>query len=311
MGVVFVEGERDLTPNQGGPNGSEPRASTPARRSDRISLEVPIEVAGTDAFGQFFTEGGRTLLLSRHGAKIALSRDLVPDQEVQVSCPSTGKSADARIVGLISSGGGAWHYGIEFLDPGIDVWGIEFPPLSESEKGVARVLMECGHCHARELAYLGEFEAEVFEANGCLSRRCKRCTDTTLWKRSLPEAFGKPTPSPVQPGASLQSPSSTGLRAENEREGIRVSLRMAACIRSRQHGEEILTTEDVSRGGLRFRSSKRYAIGWEVEVAAPYSKEGSNIFAPARVVHAEALPANGLTAYGLSYIPVHKGWPAR
>jgi len=282
-------------------DGGERVASAPVRRSDRISLELPIQVAGTDAFGQDFTDDCRTIVVSRYGAKIALSRDLVPDQEVNVTCSSTGKSADARIVGLISSGDGTWHYGIEFLDPEINLWGIDFPPLSESEKGVGRVLLECQHCHARELVYLSEFEAEVFEANGCLSRRCKRCTEATLWKRARPEASGEVP----------DSSSSARLRTENERQRVRVSLKMAACIRSRQYGEEVVTTENVSRGGLRFRSAKRYAVGWEIEVAVPYSPGGSNIFAPARVENAVTSAADGLTAYGLSYIPIHKGWPIR
>jgi len=284
-------------------------ASALVRRSDRISLAVPIQVAGTDAFGQDFKDDCRTIIVSRYGAKIALCRDVPAQEEVQVNCLSTGISAGARIVGLISSGDGVWHYGLEFLDPQVNVWGIEFPPLSESENAVARALLECGHCHAQELVYLGEFEAEVFEANKCLSRRCNRCTDTTVWKVASAEACDGESPSTAQPAVGPDSRSKAGLRTENERHTVRVSLKMAACIRSRQHGEEVVTTENVSRGGLRFRSPKRYAVGAEVEVAVPYSPGGCNIFAPARVQNAVPSVAGGPTAYGLSYIPVHKGWP--
>jgi hypothetical protein len=150
------------------------------RRSDRVSLEVPIQVAGTDAIGRDFTADTRMLVLSRHGAKIVLGRKLVPDQEVSIFCKSTGKESVARVVGQMGKIPEGHLYGVELLDPEVNLWDIEFPPLSESEKAAARVLLECGHCHSRVLSYLNEFEAEVFEANGFLSRACKRCTDVSV-----------------------------------------------------------------------------------------------------------------------------------
>lgn len=286
-------------------------AAAQARRSDRISLELPIEVSGTDAAGQCFTESSQTLVLSHHGAKILLSRKLVPEQELTIRCPKTGRESDARVVGLTGSGPGGSHYGIEFLDPAINLWGIEFPPLSESEKAVARVLLECGHCRSRELVYLNEFEAEVFEGSKSLSRPCRRCADTSLWKQPLPEAASEQMPSRTQPPGAPQPAPTAIPRAQNERKEVRLSLKMAACIRGPQCGEEVVITENVSRDGLRFKSSKHFAVGWVMEVAVPYSRGASNIFTPVRVEHREALPTEGLTLYGLSYIPIHRGWPAK
>lgn len=279
------------------------------RRSDRITLELPIQVSGTDGMGKGFMQDTRTLVLSRHGAKIVLRCKLVPEQELNIRSHRTGKEADVRVVGQIGGGPEGYFYGVEFLDPGVNLWDIEFPPLVESEKAVARVLLECVRCHTRELTYLNEFEAEVFEANACLSRHCRRCTDTSLWKQSLAQPPSEQIPLPVSPQAAPETTATPPPRTENERKEVRVSLKISACIRSARSGEEVVVTENISRGGFCFRSPKQYAEGSFIEVAVPYSRGVGNIFAPAWIEHAEELPAEGVTLYGVSYVRVHKGWP--
>lgn len=278
------------------------------RRSDRITLELPIEVSGTDANGVGFVEDSKTAVISRHGAKILLKHALVPEQELTIRCRATGKESDARVVGKIGSGPKGYFYGIEFLDPKVNLWDIEFPPLAESEMAVARVLLECVRCHARELTYLDAPEAEVFEANQALSRHCTRCTDMSIWKLSSIQAPTEQIQLAIQPTTVPEPHAVAPARAQNERKVVRVSLKITACIRT-WFGEEVVTTGNVSRGGISFKSSMHYAEGSVVEVAVPYSPGTGNIFAPARVEHAEKLPAEGVTLYGVSYIPVHKGWP--
>ncbi len=281
------------------------------RRSDRIVLELPIQVSGTDGLGHGFMEETRTLVLSRHGAKILGCHKLGPDQELSVRCHKTGKEVVARVVGQIGGGPGGYHYGVEFLDPDVNLWDIDFPPLVESEEAVARVLLECVRCHAQVLTYLNEFEAEVFEANGCLSRSCKRCTDTSIWKAATSQAPSEQIPLPVKLDPAPAAAPAVPLRTQNERKVVRVSLKITACIRHPQFGEEIVVTENVSRGGFRFKSPKCYSRDSIVEVAVPYSRGAGNIFTPARIEHAEQIPGEPLTSYGAAYIPVHKGWPGK
>ena len=95
-----------------------------ARRSDRVPVELPIVVTGTDAMGAGFLEQTRTVMVGRHGAKILLIRMLVPDQEVNVRCLKTSRESDARIVGQLGSEGGGHFYGIELLDDDPNLWGI-------------------------------------------------------------------------------------------------------------------------------------------------------------------------------------------
>jgi hypothetical protein len=173
---------------------------------------------------------------------------------------------------------------------------------------VARLLLECVRCHTRELTYLDAPEAEVFEPNQALSRHCKRCTDMSIWKLSPVMAPTEQIPLLIPPRAISEAPAAAPARTQNERKDVRVSLKIKACIRT-ACGEEVVTTENVSRGGMRFMSVMFYAEGSVVEVAVPYWPSAGNIFTPARVENAKELPAEGVTLYGVSCIPVHKGWP--
>jgi hypothetical protein len=70
-----------------------------------------------------------------------------------------------------------------------------------------------------------------------------------------------------------------------------------------------VATENISRGGFAFTSARLYVAGSSIQVAVPYSPGAGNIFVPAQIEYAEAVPELGLTRYGVSYIPVHRGWP--
>lgn len=96
------------------------------RRSRRVPEEFPIQVAGTDTRGKGFVTESRTLLLSRHGAKILLVNQLAPEQEVHVYCSWTRKAGDARVVGLFGKQREGYSYGIEFLDQEVNLWDMAF-----------------------------------------------------------------------------------------------------------------------------------------------------------------------------------------
>ena len=300
------------------------------RRSDRVSLEVPIQISGTDEAGRVFMDNTIALQLSRHGAKILLGRKLVPDQEITIRCLENSREAETRVVGLIREESEGYSYGVEFLDPEANLWNIEFPPLSESDQGVARLVLECACCHSRELVYLNELEAEVFESNKTLSRHCKRCTGMTLWKESpgpVPSDSVPPpsqaVPPPTESSARPETPAVTPPKSpevappkepavspqptptERQKSGVRLNL--TACIRHAHLGEEVVVTENISREGLGFKSAKYYAEGWSIEVAVPYSRGAGNIFVPGRVTHLEAVPAEGLTLYSVSYVRAQQG----
>jgi len=63
-----------------------------------------------------FVEQTRTLAVGPHGAKILLTRMLVPDQKINILCLATGRASVGRVVGQIGGGPEGHYYGIELLD---------------------------------------------------------------------------------------------------------------------------------------------------------------------------------------------------
>jgi PilZ domain-containing protein len=275
------------------------------RRSDRVSLELPLQLSGIDHSGVGYIAEAHTLIVSRHGGKIIVDRKLVPKQELTVRCIPTGRTADARMVGQTGREPLGYFYGIEFLDGHANPWNIEFPPLADSRKAVARTLLECVRCHKRVVSYLSEVEAEVFEANRCLSRHCKSCHGMGLWTEPVISAATEPAPAHFSLEPVGGAPQAELLRSQNEREETRTNLRMTACLRTAEFGEEIVFTEDVSPGGFRFKSPKLYAKGPILEIAVPYSKKSGSVFVLAQIEWSRPLPSEGMMLYGAWYVQMH------
>jgi PilZ domain len=275
------------------------------RRSDRVSLELALQLSGIDYSGVGYIAEAHTLIVSRHGGKIYADRKLVPKQELTLRCLATGRTADVRVVAQVGRGSLGYLYGIEFLDGNMNPWNIEFPPLADSRKAVARTLLECVRCHRRAVSYLTEVEAEVFEANRCLSRHCKSCRGMGLWTEPVIPAAAKPAPARFSLEPVGVAPQSELLRSQNERKETRANLRMTACLRTAEFGEEIVFTEDVSPGGFRFKSPKLYAKGPIIEIAVPYSKKSGSIFVLSQIEWSRPLPSEGMMLYGAWYVQMH------
>ena len=264
------------------------------RESDRRALEIPIEVMGTDSLGTQFLDRSHTLAIGRHGAIISLERNLLSLQEVMIRCPGTGREAEATIIGLIGKSRGDYHYGINFLGGVDNIWGIEFPPLTESEGATEGAVLECTRCKNREAISLDDFELEVLEANGQLSRSCQRCRDVSLWRKSREEI---PEPEIVTPATSPEIPA----QRQNRRREVRREMKVTACVRTTRLGQDLVKTRTVSRHGLCFTSPWEYTQGESVEVAVPYSRTGSNIFLPAKIVRLQLLASAGTRMYAIAF----------
>ena len=245
------------------------------------------------------------MVISRHGAAIVLKRELAPEQEVLIRRTDNRQEAVFRVVGQIGRQAEGYVYGVALVDSRENFWAIHFPPLAESEQAVGCVLLECQACQSREVAYLNELEAEVFEVNHCLSRPCKGCNQITFWRQAEHAITSKRTSAPLQ-GRAVPSPVPIPQpRTKNERKYVRVKTKFTACLRHARLGDEVVVTEDVSRGGLRFKSRKHYPQGSLIEVALPYSPTGANIFTSARIVRAQERPGEGLVEYGVAFTLVH------
>ncbi len=264
------------------------------RRSDRVYLELRIQISGVDASGESFAEQTQTLVISRHGAKIIAHRLLVPQQPLNLRCYKTGIETLARVVGQIGHVEEGYYYGLEVSDVQVNAWGIEFPPLPETSDAAGRVLLECIRCRAQEVVHLDVFALEVLLANQVLLRPCKNCpgVGNSLWKQATVKEAEQAAANEILP---------IPLRTSNERRDARIALQVPVCVRHPEFGDELATTENVSRGGFRFKSRRRYGLGTIVEAALPYTPGAANIFAPAQIVYADETPVEELYAHGVAY----------
>jgi diguanylate cyclase (GGDEF)-like protein/PAS domain S-box-containing protein len=96
------------------------------RRSERVSIAFPLEVAGVDLTGQRFSDKTKTTTVSMYGCCLPIPRLLKPDQQVQLTRILTGQSAVGRVIAPMGDQPDGHLYGVETDDPCADLWGIQF-----------------------------------------------------------------------------------------------------------------------------------------------------------------------------------------
>jgi PilZ domain len=287
------------------------------RRSSRIPKEIGILLVGSDMEGKMFSEQTKTVVLSRHGAGIVSQYALSAEQELILRRLDTNKEAEVRVVGNLGAHGKIYTYGVAFLNPETDLWEMQFPSMTDSEKEASHVLLQCSACKAREMVQQSDLESDVLLVNEGIVRTCKSCGSSTFWRRpiddageelppveaALAEAENKEEPAKAVPPASLdaQTGAQSAARNENRRKHVRTKVSFQACVRSFTFGDDIVLCEDMSRGGLRFRSRKEYIVKTEVEVAVPYSPGAPAIFVRAQIVHVAELKEERKFRCGLCY----------
>jgi hypothetical protein len=219
-----------------------------------------------------------------------MNRSLQPQQELRLRRASRDETI-ARVIGLVRRTHEGELYGIGFEDASFDFWGIQFPTTA-LKSALFRVLLECSQCASREVVSLNEKQLEFLDDDGHLPRDCNACSARTTWRRTEFEpGCNKQTPVPLAPAAKPSS---------NRRSTLRARIEISACIR-KPGSEEVVSIIDISRGGLRFRSSRLYATGNWVQVAVPFTANAANIFVPAQVVWQES-KGGAEHDYGLKYV---------
>ena len=70
------------------------------RRTTRLSISIPVMISGMDAEGNKFSESVRTLIINKHGGKIATTQRLAMGAEVLIENRALGVVAKASVVWL-------------------------------------------------------------------------------------------------------------------------------------------------------------------------------------------------------------------
>ncbi len=266
------------------------------RQSDRVSLQMQVDASWSRTDGTPVNQSAHTLLVSRNGGVIRLQEKLFPGQELTLHRTLEGdqsKTARAKIVAEIDREPEGFIYAFATLEPRIDFWDIEFPAPHKAEEALARLLMECSFCQKREVVYLNEMELKSFEIRKCVARHCKLCDSPSIWI----EAHSEP-----KADEALPSRAAVEERVIPRRNRTRVKARVLACIRRRGFQEEVAVCEDLSKGGISFRSRNQYPEGSRLEVAVPYTPGAGAIFVPIRIVFSQAISSAGLFRHGAAYL---------
>ena len=266
------------------------------RQSDRIAFRMPLEASWFGSGGVIVKQMAQTLLVSRNGGVLRLQEKLLQNQELTLKRQLEGdqiKTARARVVAEIDQEPEGFLYAIHLLDPRSDFWDIEFPTPAKAEEALARMLMECSFCQRREVVYLNELELRSFEIRKCIARLCKLCDAPSIWVEVLSEPLAETLPGTRQ---ALEE------RVVPRRNRTRVKTRILACIRRRGFQEEVAVCEDLSKGGIAFRSRNQYPEGTRLEVAVPYTPGSGAIFVPIRIVFSQPIATAGLFRHGAAYL---------
>ncbi len=267
---------------------SRPVEQVQQRRSERISLAIPVEVSGMDITGKNFVESTRTESISRYGARVRLIASLVPEQDVALRRAGNPRDLEGRVVRLIEQNARGRAYAIELVHCPETIWGVHFPPDSAAGKMCA-VLLYCSSCPHHELVRVNTFEVAAFEESGGMPRACPRCGRLTHWKPASGE---------------LEIELAAGRSAvwtENRRKQNRVKMKVSASLRQPPPaGDDAVKVVDVSRGGVRFLSTRIYVVNTIVQAAVPYTAAAENLFIPARIVWRRT--EHAIREYGLAYI---------
>jgi hypothetical protein len=98
------------------------------RRSQRIELTVPVFVHRPPKEAPQFDERAQTLVVSAHGALMALTDKVAPGQTLLVQNIDSGEQQECHVVYIEKGPTGPTKVALEFTRPAPSFWRIAYPP---------------------------------------------------------------------------------------------------------------------------------------------------------------------------------------
>jgi hypothetical protein len=270
------------------------------RRTDRVSITLPVSVSGLDATGKAFSEDAFTVTVSQYGAAIALKTALAPNQKILIRRHRTRvpREAECHVIGQIGKQANLQVFSVAFQKPAVGFWDVYFPSLPPDTETTGRTVLQCTICNTRKIVHLDSRELTLYTASRQLPLQCHTCGKTTNWFEAGKEAVKQPELS----GANPVKPTTAPSPPVNQRKHRRVAAEIPICIRQAGSADDVATTLDISRGGLCFTSSRQYRSGSYIQVAVPYSPTALNVFVDACVIHCSKVPEQKLYRHGIKYL---------
>ena len=106
--------------------------ATPARRTQRVQISMPVLVRGKG-----FQEVTNTIAVNAHGCLVLLKATVSRDQQISLINPKTAEELPGKVVSFGKPEDGKIPVGVEFIEPSPLFWQINFPPddwLTSSER---------------------------------------------------------------------------------------------------------------------------------------------------------------------------------
>jgi hypothetical protein len=272
------------------------------RGTERVMLEIPIRVMSFASGGRGFTEDTRTIQVNQAGARIALRHRVTTADEIRIINLANLREADFRVVGPVRlEGGQVSEWGVECLEKGRNVWGIDFPAPLDPTSAQAGALLQCQGCKSEVLQVLTLVEVDVLESTGWIQRLCEPCGQFSSWVCA--DVIRCPqTPSP-ETVASLPSSSVEPWDRKTERRAHkRVAVKLPVLARNHAGEQEVSKSENISKGGLAVCLHLKLTVGDIVTMACPYTQGDQNLLQKAEVRRRVSVTADRKWLYGLRYI---------
>ncbi len=254
----------------------------------RVGMAYPLQIVGQDESGQRFVESTFTQFIMRDGVTLVTTRRLVPGSLLEIR-RSKKKLTTGEVLGQAGFTKSGNVYAVKVQgQPGM-LWGINFPDLLEDDRVALTCLLGCNSCRKQNVVQLTAVEYELLAASERVHRRCDNCGETSIWKR---------VPNPTT--ADTATPLGKKKDGANRRRYSRVSVKLWGYIVEGGGNEDPVPIVDMSRDGIRFRSSVKYEPEQVVQVAVAYMAGTANIFVPGRVVWRSG--GNNEYEYGLRFM---------
>ena len=261
------------------------------RRTKRPLLRIPIEVEGKDSSGRPFTETTYTIMVNRHGARIALKNPLTPGERIIVTNLQREESCPFRVVERTKTlYGSESEWGVECLEPDRNFWGVYFPertPVSAQGEGID-VLIECTSCQSRELAQLTMDQYRELSAESTLLRPCPKCRADSKWEFGFAEVMTQES--------SVGAHSSPG--GQDRRNIKRFVAMLPLRLRGQKGNQSATHTENLSKLGLCFVSDMAIESGDALYLSVGPVEKGKKEL-PARVAWRRPISGSNLSVYGV------------
>ncbi len=271
------------------------------RGTERLLLSIPIRVIAFGTRGSGFAEDTYTVEVNRAGARIALKHRVAPDDPLRIVNLQNYHEADFRVVGKTRLAAGEMaEWGVECLDSGRSIWGIDFPPPLRADDSRAGALLECQGCGKQSLCTLTPMEVTVLDSTGSIQRPCEACAQHSSW---IPTDGIRSAKAPDSP-TSASTPPSVKERDKNieRRAHRRLALKLPVLVRNHRGEEQIVKTENISKGGVAVCLPMMLEVSEIVTVVCPYTAGGQNVEQKAEVRRRANFITGERWLYGLKYL---------